>query len=230
MVDFESDDDIVGEAVYDEDYKRKRKQKKELSSASEGDEEYQWDEDSANEEEEEEEDSLNASEEDSDEPQRFKKSSRRDPKLRSRSNHLQPGLRRSKRATRVNYQQYEFSESDNEGTRRAKSRRMVERDEPSDETENEDFSMGSQDSEENASDPETKVDEVDEPPGENVKAETNDKENDELHYKSNGTDQEEVEGVGQRRYLDLNELAPVSGYDYGPNTVVKDDDNKTDNA
>ncbi|CAH2067299.1 unnamed protein product [Thlaspi arvense] len=232
--DFESDDDIVGEAVYDEEYMKKRKQGKELSSASEGDEEYQWEEDNANEEEdeEEEEDSINASEEDSDEPRRFKKFPRRGTKLRSRSNHPQPGLRRSKRATRVNYQQYEPSESDDEATRPAKSRRLVEHDEPSDETENGDFSMVSQDSEENAYDPETKVvDEEDaEATTENDEAETNGNENEQLVNKSNGRHQEEVEGVGKRRYLDLNELAPVAGFDDGPNTVLKDDDNNTDNS
>lgn len=155
---------------------------------------------------------------------------RRETKLRSRSNHLQPGLRRSKRATRVNYQQYELSESDNEGTRPAKSRRLVERDDPSDETENDDLSMGSQESEENTNDPETKVDEEEEPTEENDKAETNHKENDQLLNQSNGTDQEEVEGVGKRGYLDLNELAPVSGFDDGPNTVLKDGDNNKDNS
>lgn len=34
-------------------------------------------------------------------------------------------------------------------------------------------------------------------------------------------------GIRKRRFLDLNELAPGTGFDDGPNTVMKDDD--TDN-
>lgn len=239
-VEFESDDDIVGEAVYDEEYLRKRKQKK-FSSGSEGeeekgDEEYKWDEDNAEyeeeEEEDEDEDSLSASEEDSDVPRRVKKMPRRETKLRSRSNDFRPGLRRSKRATRVDYQQYELSESDKEAPGLAKRKRLVEPDEHSDEIGNGNFTMGSQDSEENANDLETKSGE--EVPGEvndnNAETTTNVQENNQLN-KSHGTDQEEeAEGVvGKRRYLDLNELAPVSGFDDGPSTVLKDDDN-TDNS
>ncbi|KAL0799780.1 hypothetical protein Bca101_054955 [Brassica carinata] len=239
---FESDDDIVGEAVYDEEYLKKRKQKK-PSSGSEGeeengDEEYKWDEDNAEyeeeeeEEEEEDEDSVSGSEEDSDEPRRGKKMPRREAKKsRSRSTDYRPGLRRSKRATRIDYQQYEFSESDKEATGAAKRKRLVEPDEHSDESGNGNFTMGSEDSEENANDPETESpDEEEEEPREvNDNAEkTNGTENNQLN-KSNGTEQEEVEGVvGKRHYLDLNELAPVSGFDDGPSTALKDDD-KTDN-
>ncbi|XP_024008809.1 DDT domain-containing protein DDR4 isoform X2 [Eutrema salsugineum] len=250
---FESDDEIVGEAVYDEEYLRKRKQKK-FSSGSEGeeekgDEEYKWDEDNAEyeeeEEDEEEEDSLSASEEDSDEPRRVKKLPRRETKSRSRSKDFRPGLRRSKRATRIDYQQYELSESDKEATGSAKRKRLVEPDEQSDETGNGNFTMGSQDSEENANDTETKSaeenandpetksaeEQVEEEEEEEEPREVNDNgeiangaEKNQLN-KSNGTDQEEVEGVvGKRRFLDLNELAPVSGFDDGPSTVLKDDD------
>lgn len=42
--------------------------------------------------------------------------------------------------------------------------------------------------------------------------------------KSNSPGQDEIEGVRKRRFLDLNELAPGSGFDDGPNTVIKDDD------
>ncbi|CAG7899610.1 unnamed protein product [Brassica rapa] len=245
-VEYESDDDIVGEAVYDEEYMRKRKQKK-FSSSSEGeevgdkgDEEYKWDEDNAEyeeeeEEEEEEEDSLSDSEEDSDEPRRAKKMTRRETKSRSRSKDLRPGLRRSKRATRIDYQQYELSESDKETTGAAKRKRLVEPDEHSDETGNGDFTMGSEDSEENANDPETKSSEEEvreeEKPREvtNDYAETTNGAENNLLSKSNGTDQEEAEGVvGKRRFLDLNELAPVSGFDDGPSTVLKEDDKAGD--
>ncbi|CDY26707.1 BnaA06g13150D [Brassica napus] len=232
-----SDDDIVGEAVYDEEYLRKRKQK----TFSSGDEEYKWDEDNAEyeEEEEEEEDSPSASEEDSDEPRRVRKMPRRETKLRSKSNGFRPGLRRSKRATRIDYQQYELSESDNEAAGAAKRKRLVEPDpdEDSDESGNGDFTMGSEDSEENGNDPETnsaeeevEEEEEEEPREVNDNAGTaNGTENNQLN-KSNGTDQEEVEGVlGKRHFLDLNELAPVSGFDDGPSTVLKDDD-KTDSS
>ncbi|CAN7041940.1 unnamed protein product [Brassica oleracea var. botrytis] len=239
-----SDDDIVGEAVYDEEYLRKRKQKT-FSSGSEGeeekgDEEYKWDEDNAEYEEEEEEDSPSASEEDSDEPRRVRKMPRRETKLRSKSNGFRPGLRRSKRATRIDYQQYELSESDNEAAGAAKRKRLVEPDpdEDSDESGNGDFTMGSENSEENGNDPETnsaeeemEEEEEEEPREVNDNAGTaNGTENNQLN-KSNGTDQEEVDGgaVGKRHYLDLNELAPVSGFDDGPSTVLKDD-NKTDSS
>ncbi|XP_009117576.1 DDT domain-containing protein DDR4 isoform X3 [Brassica rapa] len=241
---FESDDDIVGEAVYDEEYLRKRKRKK-ISSGSEGeeengDEEYKWDEDNAEyeeeeEEEEDDEDSQSSSEEDSDEPRRGKKMPRREAKSRSRprSNDYRTGLRRSKRATRIDYQQYEFSESDKEVTGVAKRKRLVEPDEHSDESGNGNFTMGSEDSEEKANDHESESpdEEVEEETREvNDNAEkTNGTEDNNQVNKSNGTDQEEVEGaVGKRHYLDLNELAPVSGFDDGPSTALKDDD-KTDN-
>ncbi|KAG5386967.1 hypothetical protein IGI04_038437 [Brassica rapa subsp. trilocularis] len=241
---FESDDDIVGEAVYDEEYLRKRKRKK-ISSGSEGeeengDEEYKWDEDNAEyeeeeEEEEDDEDSQSSSEEDSDEPRRGKKMPRREAKSRSRSrsNDYRTGLRRSKRATRIDYQQYEFSESDKEVTGVAKRKRLVEPDEHSDESGNGNFTMGSEDSEEKANDHESESpdEEVEEETREvNDNAEkTNGTEDNNQVNKSNGTDQEEVEGaVGKMHYLDLNELAPVSGFDDGPSTALKDDD-KTDN-
>ncbi|KAJ0247814.1 DDT domain-containing protein DDR4 [Hirschfeldia incana] len=239
-VGFESDDDIVGEAVYDDEYMRKRKQRK-FSSGSEGeeggdkgDEEYKWDEDNAEyeeeEEEEEEEDSLSDSEEDSDEPRRAKKMPRRETKSRSRSKDFRPGVRRSKRATRIDYQQYELSESDKEVTGAAKRKRLVEPDEHSDETGNGDFTMGSEDSEENAHDPETEsaeeeVGEEKKPREVNDYAEKTNGTGINQLSKPNGTDQEEVEGVvGKRRFLDLNELAPVSGFDDGPGSVLKDDD------
>ncbi|KAL5678791.1 hypothetical protein ACJX0J_014922, partial [Zea mays] len=67
---FDSDDDIMGEAVYDEEYLRSRKQNK-TSSASEEDEEFRLEEDGEDDDEEEEY-SLSTSE-DLEEPQRHKK-------------------------------------------------------------------------------------------------------------------------------------------------------------
>lgn len=215
--DFDSDDDIVGEVVYDEEYLRKRKQRK-LSSSSEGDEEYHWDEENA-EDEEEEEDSLSISE-DSDEPQKVKKlpgRTRRETKLRS-VDELQSGLRRSKRASRnrINYRQYELTESDTES---AKPNKSSESDKQSDASENAEYSMGSQDSDGNDDDQEIKVDQPVEGYAETVEKE----EQRQPPVKPNSPGQTEVEGVKKRRFLDLNELAPGSGFDDGPNSI-KDED------
>ncbi|CAK7322907.1 unnamed protein product [Dovyalis caffra] len=219
--DFDSDDDIVGEAVYDDEYLRKRKEKR-LSSSSEGDEEYQWDDENGEEEEEdEEEDSLSISE-DSEEPQKFKKlpgRTRREAKLRS-VDEIQSGLRRSRRATRnqINYRQYELSESETESMKCEKSNAS---DEPSDASENAEFSAGSQsqDSDGNENEQDMKVDQPVE--GDTV---TEQKEQNQPPEKSNSPVQDEVEGGRKRRFLDLNELAPGSGFDDGLNTVMKDED------
>lgn len=191
-----------------------------MSSSSEGDEEYRWDEDNA-EDEEEEEDSLSISE-DSDEPQKVKKlpgRTRRETKLRS-VDELQSGLRRSKRATRtrINYRQYEMSESDTESAKPSKSNESEEQSEAS---ENAEYSTGSgsQESDGNDDEPEIKVDQ----PVEGY-AETVEKEQSQPMEKPNSPGQSEVEGVKKRRFLDLNELAPVSGFDDGPNSI-KDEDN-----
>ncbi|XVE57037.1 hypothetical protein DITRI_Ditri04bG0059400 [Diplodiscus trichospermus] len=215
--DFDSDDDIVGEAIYDEEYLRKRKQRRQ-SSSSEGDEEYRWDEENAEEEDEEEEDSLSISE-DSDEAPKFKKltsRTKRETKLRS-VDELQSGLRRSKRASRnrINYRQYELSESETE----SKPEKSNPSDDHSDASENEDYSEGSQNSNGSDDDQEMKVD----PPVDD-NSETVEKEPSEQPEQSNGLGQDEADGVRKRRFLDLNELAPGSGFDDGPNTIMKDDD------
>ncbi|GMI99974.1 DDT-RELATED PROTEIN4 [Hibiscus trionum] len=223
--DFDSDDDIVGEAVYDEEYLRKRKQRRQ-SSSSEGDEEYHWDEENA-EEEEEEEESLSISE-DSDEAPKVKKlpgRTRRDAKLRS-VDELQSGLRRSKRATRnrINYKQYELSESETE-LKPEKSNPSDERsDEQSDASENEEFSEASKDSNDSDDEQEMEVD----PPMEAMEgnSERVEKEQTQPPEQSSGSGQDEVDGERQPRFLDLNELAPGSGCDDGPNTIMKDGDRK----
>lgn len=221
--DFDSDDDIVGEVIYDDEYLRKRKQRRKMSSSSEGDDEYHCDDDNPEEEEEEEDDdvdSLSASEE-SDGPQKFKKlpgRTRRETKLRS-VDELQLGLRRSKRATRnrIDYRQYELSESETEYMKPGKSNALAEH---SNESENADeFSMASQDSEENIDNQDMKVDEPLEEQPETVKTEEN-----HLPEKADSPRQSEGEGVRKRRFLDLNELAPGSGFDDGPNSMMKDED------
>ncbi|KAL3575242.1 hypothetical protein D5086_023343 [Populus alba] len=220
--DFDSDDDIVGEAVYDDEYLRKRKQKR-LSSSSEGDEEYQWDDENGEEEEEEDEEegSLSISE-DSDEPQKIKKlpgRTRRETKLRS-VDEIQSGLRRSRRATRnqINYRQYELSESETESMKHEKSNAS---DEHSDASENAEYSARSQSGDSDGNDDEQSM-KVDQPvEGDTVTAR---EEQNQPPEESNSPVQEEVEGVRKRRFLDLNELAPGSGFDDSPNTVMKDED------
>lgn len=246
--DFDSDDDIVGEAIYDEEYLRKRKQRRKLSSSSEGDEEYHWDDENAEEEEEEEdeEDEFLSGSDDSDESPKFKKlrgsSTRRGTKLRSVGD-LQSGLRRSKRSTRnrINYQQYEISDSEGEAKKLKKSNSLEEHSDESEngiedehedgnENENGGFSMESPVSDANEDDtqeipvgqsvgeyPETVEKEESMPPPE----------------KSNSPGQEEIDGVRERRFLDLNEIAPgdlneaVPGSSFDDaqnNAVMKDDD------
>ncbi|XP_044476978.1 DDT domain-containing protein DDR4-like [Mangifera indica] len=213
--DFDSDDDIVGEVVYDEEYLKKRKQRRRQSSSSEGDEEYHWDGENA-EDEEEEEDSLSISE-DSDEHQKFKKlpgRTRRETKLRS-VDELQSGLRRSKRATRnrINYRQYELSESETESAKPDKSNAS---DEHSNGSENAEYLTVSQESDGHEDEREAKVDQPVEGYVETVEKEPSQP----PPEKRNSPGQGEVEGgVKKRRFLDLNELAPVSGFDDGPNSI-----------
>ncbi|XP_022852523.1 DDT domain-containing protein DDR4-like, partial [Olea europaea var. sylvestris] len=212
--DFDTDDDdVVGEVVYSEEYLRGRKKRK-MSSSSEGDEEYHLDEENPEEEEEEEDDMLSASEE-SDGPHRYKTlpgRTRRETKLRS-VGELQSGLRRSKRATRnrVNYKQYEMSESETESMKSDKSSALDKHSNASDNTE---FSMGSQYSDE-ASDKQEIL--INQPIEEHLEVGNNE----ETHppERSDSTGQNEVEGVRKRRFLDLNELAPGSGFDDGPNSM-----------
>ncbi|KAF5179666.1 Ddt domain-containing protein ddr4 [Thalictrum thalictroides] len=208
--DFDSDDDIVGEAVYDEEYLRSRKLRK-ISSSSEGDEEYHWDEENAEdeEEEEEEEEASLSSSEDTDEPQRYKKlpnNTRRGAKLRS-VGEIQSGLRRSKRAThnRINYRQYEFSESEADSM---KPEISYSSEKCSDASNNVEYSTGSQDSHlnEKEMDVEQPVQDCND---------TGNQEQKQSPEKTNNSDQG-AEVVGRRHFLDLNELAPGTGFDDGP--------------
>lgn len=209
---------------------RKRKQRRKNSSSSEGDEEYRWDEENPEDEEEEEEESLSMSE-DSDEPQKPKKlrgRTRRETKLRS-VGEIQSGLRRSKRATRnrINYRQYDASDSDAESTKRDKSNVSEEISDPS---ENGEYSSGTQESDGNENDEEVKVEQpVEDGYTETMEAEERsqspEKPNSpgQLPEKPNSPGQAEVDGAKKRRFLDLNQLAPVTGFEDGPNSV-KDDD------
>ncbi|XP_041998273.1 DDT domain-containing protein DDR4-like [Salvia splendens] len=217
--DFDSDDDIVGEVVYDDEYLKRRKRRK-MSSSSEGDEEYHWDEENHEEEEEEEEDDILSSSEDSDAPRHTKAlpgRTRRETKLRSVGD-LKSGLRRSKMATRnrINYKQYEMSESDNDQTKTEKSNVPNE---PSYSNGGAEFSTGMQDSDEKISNQEdVHADQLIEVQQSEVV-----EEKPPIPPEQENHGDEDVEMVSQRGFLDLNELAPGSGCDDGPNSVRDDD-------
>ncbi|XP_078180715.1 DDT domain superfamily isoform X2 [Carex rostrata] len=243
---FESDDDIVGEAVYDDEYLKTRKSKS-ASSGSEGDEEYKLDdeEDDENPEEdesgdEEEDYSIGSSEEElemSRRSRRHKKESARSKrggrKLRS-VGEIDTGLRRSKRSTRpkINYRKYEVSESDTDSDADADGA-YSENDQ--------EVSTSSQDRNEEAG--EEMEEDVDYDNNYNNGGEHS-------NYDSNGgnevTNKEYTEMVAQeeqkqesldkerspneekdslpRRFLDLNDPAPDMGFDDGPDMPVKDED------
>ncbi|KAL5197573.1 hypothetical protein ABZP36_001085 [Zizania latifolia] len=234
---FDSDDEIMGEAVYDEEYLRTRKQQK-ASSASEEDEEFRLEEDAEDDDEEEEEYSLSTSE-DLEEPQRHKKlqtRGRRGAKLRS-VDEIQTGLRRSKRSSRqrINYQQYDFSDTDTEAGKAEKSD-ASDPDAGFDAENDMELSTSSQEQEE----------EEDDGP-EEQKGKSDDNKMDKDHAILSNTEQQEqqqpqpppqppqqsmekidapsreIESVG-RTFLDLNELAPGGGFDDGPGLAMKDED------
>ncbi|KAK3124692.1 hypothetical protein QOZ80_7BG0590750 [Eleusine coracana subsp. coracana] len=232
---FDSDDDIMGEAVYDEEYLRSRKQHK-ASSASEDDEEFRLEED-ADDDEEEEEYSMSSSE-DIEEPQRHKKletRGRRGTKLRS-VDEIQTGLRRSKRSSRprINYQQYDFSDTDTEPGKTRKSD-ASDPDAGSDAENDMELSTSSQEQEEEENDS------PDEQNGNNVNNKM-EEDNEVAENKEPGEEQQqqpqqhpvekmdpptrESENVG-RTFLDLNQLAPGGGFDDGPGLTMKDDMNNS---
>ncbi|EPS63810.1 hypothetical protein M569_10969 [Genlisea aurea] len=239
--DFDSDNDIVGEVVYDDEYLRKRNKRRKTSSSSEGegeDEEYRLDDEIPEEEEEEEEeasedddddddnDNMSTSEETGTVRHRLKQlpmvRTRRETKLRSVVD-LQPGLRRSKRAARnrINYRQYELSESDTERMKPEKSR-AVNLQRPDKTTESERYTGGDDDSDE-------KVDlqkiessskrEGTDPPQEHF---LDHHHHHHHHHRHHHHQTEAKEGARKRRFLDLNELAPGSGFEEGSSNLSGD--------
>ncbi|XP_063949395.1 DDT domain-containing protein DDR4 isoform X1 [Daucus carota subsp. sativus] len=173
---FDSDDEIVGEAVYDDEYLKKRKETRIMSSGSEGDEEYQWEGENVEEEEEEDEYSLSMGD-DSDEcisddsgkrqkPKKLQGRTRRESKLRS-VNEFDSGLRRSNRATRnrIDYRKLEVSDSETESLKPEKSNAS---DEHTDASEKDDFSINSESEESDASDIQYR--DIDSPPEEQPEA------------------------------------------------------------
>ncbi|CAM8924067.1 unnamed protein product [Rhodiola kirilowii] len=223
--DFDSDDDIVGEAIYDEEYLRSRKQRRRTHSSSEGDDEYQGEEENA--EDEEEEDFLNASEE-SDESPRVRKLPGR---TRSDRNFkplvgFQSGLRRSNRATRtrINYRQIELSDSD---TEQAKSKKPRTSDAHFNEGDNVEYSGGSPEFEPNNDDHGYDDQEVEEYNDKPITDHFPVLEERNLFQpqteKSPSPALDEAASDHKRGFLDLNQLAPA-GFDDSPNRVMNDND------
>ncbi|KAE8793203.1 hypothetical protein D1007_32210 [Hordeum vulgare] len=229
---FDSDDDIMGEAVYDEEYLRTRKLQK-TSSTSEEDEEFRLEEDVEDDDEEEVGFSAGTSE-DIEEPQRHKKlrsQNGRRAKLRS-VDEIQTGLRRSKRSSRprINYQQYDFSDTDAEAGKAGKSD-ASEPDANSDAENGMELSTSSQEQQE----------EEDDGPEELKISNGNNKMAEDHAVVANKVQKEEqpqlqpesVEkmdvpsresGSVGRTFLDLNELAPGGGFDEGPSLAMKGED------
>lgn len=202
-VDFDSDDDIVGEVVYHDDYLRNRKKRRKTSSSSEGDEEYNWDDENPEEEEEEEEeeedDILSTSEDSGEQWRRRPLPGRTRRETRSRLvDDIQSGLRRSKRATRnhINYKQYDVSESDNESVKPEKSNASSERSYASD---NADFSTGSDDSDEKINGPDDMH--IDAPIEEQHPEAVDEEQTDPPEETTNHRDQEEEEEEGVQKKI-----------------------------
>uniref|UniRef100_A0A1D1ZDW6 DDT domain-containing protein n=1 Tax=Anthurium amnicola TaxID=1678845 RepID=A0A1D1ZDW6_9ARAE len=216
--DFDSDD-IMGEAIYDDEYLRSRKQKR-VSSSSEEDEEYRWEEENFEEYEEEEPDDSSSASDDSDGPQRYKRTPSRSRRTKLRSvDELQAGLRRSKRSTRprIDYRQYELSDSDADSKKPEKSNAS---DAHSDASNDLDLSMSSGDSQFNGDDSKEHA------PDQGC-VELEEKEENKSTVKMSSPEQEGDGAQRRPRYLDLNEVAPSSGFDDGPGFVLKGE-NKDD--
>ncbi|KAJ0982790.1 hypothetical protein J5N97_011045 [Dioscorea zingiberensis] len=200
--DFDSDDDIVGEAVYDEEYLRNRKQRK-VASSSDGDEEYRWEDENADDDEVDD-DTFSNSEDRNEhhQPRKFPRRSRRGMKMRS-VDELQAGLRRSKRSTRqrVNYRQYAMSDTEEDTTKPGKSNPSNGNPYPGDELEMRSSVLESQHVDDNLNQgqqPQKSAEMMNSP--------------------------EEEDNNEQRRFLDLNELAPVTSIDGGSRIILKDED------
>lgn len=226
--DFDSDEEIVGEAIYDDEYIKRRSRKK-LSSSSEGDEEYRGDEENI----EEDDDYGNAvsTSEDMDDSHNRKWGhspnigwgqrlsigrKRKGLKLKS-VDELQSGLRRSKRATHnIDYRQYDMSSSEEEYAedleKLAGSSNEIDIPKTqSDVSNSADYDMESEDC----------LDDIMEKPndGEQFRKSVNAvdgplaKPSFEERMK---VTREQPADVKKRRFIDLNELAPFPGHDDGP--------------
>ncbi|KAL5722488.1 hypothetical protein ACHQM5_006004 [Ranunculus cassubicifolius] len=196
----EEDDDVIGEVIYDETYTNNRKQRKIMSSTSEADEEYHVEEESL--EDVEEDDISFSSREDSDEAHRHKRlpnQLKRGVKIRSIAE-IQSGLRRSERATRnqTNYHLFELSDSEDEEMNLKMSKPPRRLSNASDV----EYSTGSQGLQED--DIDTKI------PVQNFDGTVD--QNNLLKEKISSA----AKFMQTRQFLDLNELAPGTGFDNGP--------------
>jgi hypothetical protein len=195
---FDSDDDIMGEAVYDEEYLKSRRQQK--TRSFEDNKEFRLEEFSSDGDVEVGH-SLNSNE-DAEELQ----CSKRLPICNPQGNNLRfvdeirIGIRRSKRSTRsrINYQQYDISGRDTECGQPEKH---------------------------NTSDPDVGSDALNDM--ELSTSQNRDEEDDEVDKgwhrrieKMQGPDRDSRNI--RRKFLDLNELAPVAGFDDRP-ALVKDE-------
>jgi hypothetical protein len=197
-LDFDSDDDIMGEAVYDEEYLRRRKWHK--ASLSENDDEFQL-EQVANDGDDEVDHSLSANE-GTVELQWYKRSpllTSQGTKLKS-IDEIQIGIRRSKRTTRprINYQQLDTFGANTEFGNSEKC---------------------------NASDPDAGSDALNDM--ELSTSQDREDEDDEVNKAQKQCIEKSIVPVSEsrsirRKFLDLNELVPIAGFD-DASVLVKDE-------
>ncbi|XP_021307031.1 DDT domain-containing protein DDR4 isoform X1 [Sorghum bicolor] len=197
-LDFDSDDDIMGEAVYDEEYLRRRKWHK--ASLSENDDEFQL-EQVANDGADEVDHSLSANE-GTEELQWYKRSPLLIPqatKLKS-IDEIQIGIRRSKRSTRprINYQQLDTLGANTEFGKSEKC---------------------------NASDPDAGSDALNDM--ELSTSQDREEEDNEVNKAQQQCIEKSIVPVNEsrsirRKFLDLNELVPIAGFD-DASVLVKDE-------
>lgn len=191
-IDPDSDDDIMGEAVYDEEYLRSRKQHK--ASLSENDDEFRL-EQVASYGDDEVVHSLSASEE-TEELQWYKRFPLLTPQRTKLFDEIQIGIRRSKRSTRprISYKQLDTFGTNTEFGKPDKGN-ASDTDASSDAPNDMDLSTTSQDQEEVNKAQQWHVEKAVVPGSESR--------------------------IVHRKFLDLNELAPVAGFDDAP-VLVKD--------
>lgn len=223
--DFDSDEEIVGEAIYDDEYIKRRRRKK-SSSSSEGDEEYRGDDENIEEEDDDYGNALSTSEE-MDDSRNGKwghgknigwASGRKRKGLKLKSvGELQSGLRRSKRATHnIDYRLYDMSSSEEEYAEDVEklagsSNEIDMAKSQSDVSDSADYDMESEDClddiTEKRNDGEQFMKSVNAVDGPLGKASFEER---------TKVTREQPADVKKRRFIDLNELAPFSGHDDGP--------------
>eukprot|EP00252_Welwitschia_mirabilis_P026243 TRINITY_DN8520_c0_g2_i1.p1 TRINITY_DN8520_c0_g2~~TRINITY_DN8520_c0_g2_i1.p1 ORF type:complete len:706 (-),score=178.55 TRINITY_DN8520_c0_g2_i1:186-2303(-) len=226
--DFDSDEEIVGEAIYDEEYLKRRKRRRQYTS-SQDDEEYKEEEDNVEEEDDDYAYALSTSEEVDENEQwgqnsarigglKFSGAQRKEQKVKY-VNEIEPGLRRSKRATRpIDYSLYEVSNSDDNAEDFEKQ--IVSSGQVSVSKSTSDISNSG-----NYEMPESD-DSLEDIPGKDIDRKQNEQYDrgntsgmgtyvDQMDFSEKELTKEENTDVKQQRFIDLNELAPLSGPDGG---------------